>query len=150
MNTQTHPIEESSLAAWVDYRAKSKHGPLSQAGLTRVKARLAHWDAPDQARAVTHSIGMGYQGIFHPDGSKNPVAPSKAANDNTYLGATMERWGRIYRTQVTRQMVDDYRLELKGLTDADLERAAAALSKSAKFFPRPSEIWQAAKTEGWL
>jgi hypothetical protein len=65
-----HEVNHTALNKWVDWRSKSKYGPLSSFGITRVYNGLRRMGPAEvQLSAVEQSINHGWQGLFVPRGT---------------------------------------------------------------------------------
>jgi hypothetical protein len=148
-NEKSSQLNKTAFDAWVAYRADSKHGPLTEAGKKRVAKRLERLGSAQQS-AVYHSIASGYQGVYPPQGTLPELEAKEMAEDNSRLAEVLRQWGQVHRVTVTPNLVKAYREALKGLSHEQFERAVSYLTKHSQWFAKPSEIWRAAKTEGWL
>ncbi len=143
-------LDQGAFDEWVAYRTASKYGALSEVGIQRLVKRLERL-GDLQRVAVEYSMQRNYQGIFPPKGRMQALEEREMADDDTRLAEVMKKWAQVHRNvTVTPNMVKAYRADLNGMGHEEFERAVQHLDRHAKWFPKPSEIWQAARTEGWL
>jgi hypothetical protein len=148
-NEKSSQLDLAAFEAWILYRDKSKYGPLTPVGRKRLIKRLERLGSAQQS-AVYHSIASGYQGVYPPQGTLPELEAKEMAEDDSRLAEVLRQWGQVHRVTVTPNLVKAYREALKGLSHEQFERAVSYLTKHSQWFAKPSEIWRAAKTEGWL
>lgn len=142
-------LDQGAFDEWVAYRTASKYGALSEVGIQRLVKRLERL-GDLQRVAVEYSMQRNYQGIFPPKGRMQALEEREMTEDTTRLAEVLKQWGTIHRQAITPNLVKAYRAALQGMGHEEFERAVAHLTKHAQWMPKPSEVWRAARAEGWL